>query len=42
MKASEETGGAATVVLQSASDLARQAEALSHEVEAFLAEVRAA
>jgi len=30
------------VVLQSASELAAQAEALSHEVEQFLAEVRAA
>jgi len=42
MRASEETGSASSVVLQSASELARQAEALSHEVEMFLGEVRAA
>ncbi|AVM76143.1 Methyl-accepting chemotaxis protein CtpH [Magnetospirillum gryphiswaldense MSR-1] len=42
MRASEETGSASTVVLESASQLARQASDLSREVETFLAEVRAA
>ncbi|MGE4280008.1 MAG: methyl-accepting chemotaxis protein, partial [Magnetospirillum sp.] len=42
MRASEETGAASSVVLESASQLARQAEILSREVDTFLAEVRAA
>ncbi|TGE01221.1 methyl-accepting chemotaxis protein [Methylobacterium nonmethylotrophicum] len=40
--AAEETGAAASRVLVSASDLSRQSEAISSEVERFLAQVRAA
>ncbi|MGE4280007.1 MAG: methyl-accepting chemotaxis protein [Magnetospirillum sp.] len=42
MRAAEETGSASSVVLESASQLARQASDLSREVDSFLAEVRAA
>ena len=41
-QASEATGSAATLVLDSASELSRQSERLNAEVRAFLSVVRAA
>ncbi|MGV2346582.1 MAG UNVERIFIED_CONTAM: methyl-accepting chemotaxis protein, partial [Methylobacterium ajmalii] len=41
-RASEDTGAAASQVLASASELSRQSEHLSSEVQRFLATVRAA
>ena len=41
-EAATSTGAAATQVLGAASDLSRQSEALTHEVDQFLAGVKAA
>jgi methyl-accepting chemotaxis protein len=41
-RAANETGAAATQVLSAAAELSKQSEALRHDVDSFLATVRAA